>query len=151
MTNQIITAHVGAGDPGDPAETLPARLGTGALQAIAFFCSPAHDGAAIGAALQAAYPAAAVIGCTTAGEFDQGSTGTGGVAAIGFPETKVSRAVAALAPFDGAPDAGVTAAVEAIEASLGQPLRELDHNRYVGLVLIDGTHGSEERVNELLG
>jgi hypothetical protein len=133
------------------AEEILEGLGDVDAAAVMFFASPAIGGEAIGQALTRHFPSATVIGCTTAGEFTERATGTGGVSAIALPRSLVRTAAAALADLDGGVDAGVTAAVAQLERQLDRPLRDLDPSRYVGFVLIDGLHGDEERVNDLLG
>ena len=119
--------------------------------AVVFFASPVVDGGEMVAALTRRFPLASVIGCTTAGEFTECGTGTGGVSAVALPSALVRSVSTALADLDGGVEAGVNAAVARLEASLGRPLRELEPDRHVGFVLIDGLHGDEEQVNDLLG
>jgi len=124
---------------------------TEAPRLVSFFTSPRHDGAAIGAALSSRFPEAAVIGCETAGEFTGTHYGVGGVAALALGASQVVRCVSALAPLEAGTDTAMAQACDKLATAIGKPLRELDATRYVGLVLIDGMHGCEERVNELLG
>jgi hypothetical protein len=92
-----------------------------------------------------------VLGCTTAGEFTETGTGTGGVAAVAVPKPLVRRSASALADLSSGVSKGVRAAVKEIETQLGESLREVDTDRYIGLMLVDGVHGSEEEINEALG
>jgi len=59
----------------------------------------------------------------------------------------VHRGAAALARLDAGVEQGITAAITEVEKQLQVSLRDADPARYVGLVLIDGLHGSEERVS----
>jgi len=127
------------------------QLGTVDAAAVLFFASPAIPGAGIAAALMEHFPSAPVIGCTSAGEFTERGTATCGVSAVVLPRGVVHRAAAALARLDGDVERGIAAAVAQVEKQLQVSLRDADPARYVGLVLIDGLHGSEERVNEVLG
>jgi hypothetical protein len=151
MPDTITSAHVAASDTTEAIGELLGQLNGSAASAILFFSSTDHDATAVAQALRGAYPTAQVIGCTTAGEFSDKATGTGGIAAIALPATKAVAAVSTLANFESGVDHGVAGAVKDLEEQLGRPLSELDPERYVGLVLIDGMHGVEERVNELLG
>jgi hypothetical protein len=118
--------------------------------AVVWFASSQYDPAALAGPLAGAFAEAQVIGCSTAGEFTDRGTGTGGISAVAFPEGMFVRVVATLAELDGDVATGTDAAVAAVERTLG-PLRGLDPARHLGLVLIDGMHGDEERVNERLG
>jgi hypothetical protein len=105
----------------------------------------------IAAALERRFPGVPVIGCSTAGEFTERGSGTGGVCAAALPRQIVRRHGLALADFTGGVEIGFATAVRQLETRLGTPLRDLSPDRHIGLVLIDGLTGAEERVNELLG
>ncbi len=130
--------HAGADEA---AREIVAALGDVDAAAVLFFASPATDGATIAGALTQRFPDAAVIGCTTAGEFTERGTGTGGVSAVALPAGLVRRATAALADLCAGVRDGVGGAVRTLERGLGSALRDLDPDRYVGFVLIDGLHG----------
>jgi hypothetical protein len=118
---------------------------------VLWFASAAHDAQAVAGPLAARFPDAVVLGCSTAGEFTESGTGTGGISAVALPRGAVVRAVAALAELDGGVAAGVDDAVARLEAGLGAPLRSLDPARHLALLLVDGAHGDEEAVTERLG
>ncbi|MDQ3556450.1 MAG: FIST C-terminal domain-containing protein [Gemmatimonadota bacterium] len=135
----------------DAARELSEQLGDAALRAIVFFCSHAHDGAALSAALRERYPEAQVIGCTTAGEFNQTGGGLGGVSALAFGSDRVRACHAALADFSGGVEPAISAAAGEIGDRLGIDLRAADSARYAALVLVEGLHGREEAANHALG
>jgi hypothetical protein len=149
--DMLATLHVTTPDPEAAVEELLAELPVAHATAVVFFCSPVHDGSRIAASLHDAAGGAPVIGCTTAGEFSDVATGVHGVAALALPRSKASRAAAALATYDAGVDAGIVGAIASLEEQLGARLRDLDPERYVGIVLMDGLSNNEERVNELLG
>jgi hypothetical protein len=152
LTDQIVrSAQASGADPAAVIEQLVAGLGAVDAGALLFFCSPSLDGVRIGRGLAGAFPQAPVIGCTTAGEFTERAGSSGGVSAVVLPTGVVRRAAGALADLRYGIDEAVTAAVRHIEARLDISLRDVDPTRYVGFVLIDGLHGAEERVNEVLG
>jgi hypothetical protein len=118
---------------------------------VVWFASSAYAPGDLAGPIAQAFPDVPVLGCSTAGEFTQGGTGTGGVSAVALPEGVVVRAAAALGDLSADVAAGTDAAVADLEARLGAPLRSLDPARHLLLVLIDGMHGVEELVNERLG
>lgn len=148
---QLHSAYSRQRDARTAGRELVEALGDVDAAAVAFFASPALDGRGIGQTLGARFPGAAVIGCSTAGQFTENDTAAEGVSAVAIPTTVARRCAAALAELDGDIDAGVHAAVGRIEEQLGMSLRDADPGRYVGLLLVDGVHGSEERVNDVLG
>src|SRR5689334_13200674 len=83
----------------DLIEQLDAQLQGATATAIIAFWSPAHDGNRLTAALRERHPAAQVIGCTTAGEFNERDGSVGGASAIALPAGTVRTAFAVLAPF----------------------------------------------------
>lgn len=118
---------------------------------VLFFASATYDPSDLAGPFTAAFPEADVLGCSTAGEFTDAASSTGGVSAIALPTSILTRGAAALVDLSTDPAQAVGTAVQAIEAKLGTGLRALDPSRHLGLVLIDGLHGAEEAVNEALG
>jgi hypothetical protein len=133
------------------AAALTAGLGGRTASVVIYFASAGYDPAEIAGPLSRQFPGAAVIGCSTAGEFTEATTGTGGISAVALPEGMIARTAAALGDLTADVAAGADAAVDAVERSLGEPLRGLDPARHLAFTLIDGMHGSEELVNERLG
>ncbi len=119
--------------------------------AVLYFASSRYLPTDLAGPIAAAFPAAAVIGCSTAGEFTDAAIGTGAVSAIAFPHGMFAGALAALGDLSVDVAAGTQDAVRALESRLGRPLRSLDPTRHVALMLVDGVHGCEERVTETLG
>lgn len=138
-------------EAGDAAHHLAEQFGAGDPRAIVFFCSHHYDGAVLSAALRKHYPAAEVIGCTTAGEFTDRERGQGGVSALALGADRVRSCAASLARFEGGVNPGIRSATDQIAAKLGFDLRDADPRRYVGLVLVEGLRGREEAANHALG
>lgn len=69
----------------DAVAQLCAGLGEGPFALALLFVSPEADLARVAAEAEAALPAAAVVGCTTAGEIDAAGYDEGAIVAIGFP------------------------------------------------------------------
>jgi hypothetical protein len=118
--------------------------------AVVWFASASYDPATLAGPLTRAFPEAEVIGCSTAGEFTDTATGTGGVSAVALPQGLVVRCASSLGDLVENAGAGTDSAIAAVEGTFG-PLRALDPARHLGLVLIDGLHAQEELVNERLG
>jgi hypothetical protein len=136
---------------GEIAVALQAGLGSRTAAAVVYFASADYDPTLLAGPLAAHFPGVPVIGCSTAGEFTDQHTGTGGVSAVALPAGMLVRAAAALGDLSDGVATGTDGAIARVEAALGTPLRDLDPTRHVGIVLIDGLHGQEEQVNERLG
>jgi hypothetical protein len=151
LVHQAASACSTAADAAAAVREVIEGFGAVDAGAVVFFASPALDGDAVRAGLAGRFPGVPVVGCTTAGEFTQARTTTGGLSAVALPRDVVRRSAVALADLGGGVAAGIRSAVGEIEQRLGSPLRDLDPARYVGIALIDGMHGDEEEVNEALG
>ncbi|GAA1984477.1 FIST signal transduction protein [Catenulispora subtropica] len=153
-TTEVVRVHA-SGPAAQAVATLLAALDQGLAgrpaAAVLFFASSAYDPAHLAPAISGHFPTAAVIGCSTAGEFTDQSNGTGGVSAVALPHGLLRTATAALGHLDPDPSEGTAAAVRDLEHRLGAQLRTLDPDRHLGLILVDGMHGSEEQVNDMLG
>ncbi|MER5449316.1 FIST N-terminal domain-containing protein [Streptomyces sp. NPDC002766] len=119
--------------------------------AVMYFASSVYDPADVAPVISAHFPEAVVIGCSTAGEFTDLHNGTGGISAVALPDGLITQAVAVLGELAGDAGDGTAVAVRSLEDALQVQLRHLDPAHHLGFVLIDGLHGSEEQVNEMLG
>lgn len=133
------------------ASQLSAGLGQRTAAVVLYFASASYDPAELAGPITARFPSATVIGCSTAGEFTDSITATGGISAIALPQGLITNSAAALGELVDDVASGTDAAVRQVEAKLGAALRDLDPARHIGFALIDGLHGSEELVNERLG
>lgn len=118
---------------------------------IVFFHSPNHDGRIVSAALHERFPSAHIAGGSSCGEFSDQAFGQGGVTALALTSGKVESVASALLSVDGDVHENVRVAVKELSTQLGADLRELDPQRYVGLLLVDSSRMQEETVNEALG
>ena len=117
---------------------------------VVFFASTCHSLAALSAAMKAAFPRAATIGCTTAGEISSGKMATCSMVAMALPPETVSAAATAVVEDLNSPLA-VAEALQSLSAQMGAPLSELDRPSHVGLILADGLSGAEDAIMERIG
>lgn len=130
---------------------LRAGLQGGTASAVLYFASSRYAPEDLAGPMTDAFPEAAVIGCSTAGEFTDAVTTVGGISAVAVPHGVIGGAIATLGDLSGDVGSGIRAAIGGLEANLRTPLRDLDPAEHVGFVLIDGMHQAEEAVNEALG
>jgi hypothetical protein len=135
----------------DLVTALQRGLGDNRAVAVLYFASGCYQPDDLAGPISRHFSQAAVIGCSTAGEFTDSVTGTGGISAVALPSGVLHGAVAALGDLSRDVVAGTVAAVWDIETRLDARLRDLDPSRHLGLLLVDGIHGSEELVNQTLG
>jgi hypothetical protein len=118
---------------------------------IIYFASPAIDPGVLAAELKGAFPDAAHIGCTSAGEIVSGRMIKGGVAALALPREMVGDPAVEMATSIRERPEGVVDALTRMGARLDIPVRSLSHAEHLGIVLIDGLGGAEERVMDRIG
>ena len=115
-----------------------------------FFASTKYEPQLLSAQLQTAFPEACVVGCSTAGELDAGKMMTGAAVAMFFPADVVEDAAAAVTE-NLRQETTVQKAFAEFERHFRLPVSSLDLARHVGLVLVDGLSGAEERLMEKIG
>src|SRR5271157_4986244 len=114
---------------------------------VVYFASTCYSLAALSASMKAAFPRAASIGCTTAGEISSGKMATCSMVAMALPPEIVSAASTAVVEDLKSPLA-VSAALDSLSAQMGSPLSALDPGTHVGLIVADGLSGAEEAIME---
>ncbi len=117
---------------------------------VVFFASSRQDLGEVNATFVGACSGARVIGCTTAGEIVSGKMLTGSVVAMLFDSGTVEDAAVAVVQ-DVQNRSHVTEALQSLESHFGVPLGDLDRQKHVGLVLVDGLSGAEESLMEQVG
>jgi hypothetical protein len=151
----VVCAHSALQDTTEALAELEPNLPIKDAVAVFFFCSSNHDGVAINNKLKALAPGAEIIGATTAGEFTHAAYSQGGVSVMALPSSKVKRCAAVLADFgkpgERAVEPTLHEAAKTLASKLSVDLRELDTERWVGILLNGGLFGNEEEVSEVLG
>jgi hypothetical protein len=121
------------------------------IRMVLYFASSAYPPARMAAEMEKSFAPAVVLGCTTAGELVSGSMLKKSVVAMAIgPEVVTDLAVELLPDLKSGPSR-LPDALESIGRHFATPVRDLDPTRHVGLVLIDGLSGAEERVMDALG
>ncbi|WP_285600220.1 FIST N-terminal domain-containing protein [Kineosporia sp. NBRC 101731] len=119
--------------------------------AVLYFASSSYAPEDLAGPMAENFPEAAVLGCSTAGEFTNDEHLTGGISAIALPVEILGRVAAVLGDLTEDPVKGMDRAITELETAWGTPMRDLATASHVGFALIDGLHGDEEMVNERLG
>lgn len=136
--------------PEECARELRATVGALDPSLVVFFASPVFDAERLGAALAKEFGNVPSIGCSTAGEITTGRMLKSSVVLMAFDRGTIEEAY--VRTLDGKLDESVEVdrAASALGADVGRPLARLSPERYVGLVLHDGTNTAEERVMDRL-
>ena len=132
------------------AADLAAQLSDLSARFILFFASSSFEPAALGAAMQKQFPTADIIGCTTAGELVSEKVLKNSVVAMAFDAEALEDVVIGVVQ-NLKTENQVPQVFAAFERHTGQKMMALDVTRYVGLILVDGLSGAEEKVMDKIG
>ena len=124
------------------------QLGNFNASFIVFFASSSYDPQELIRAMNVSFKNAQVVGCTTSGELVSGRMLTNSIVAMAydisiFPDLKIEVLKNVSIHSDG-----VATAFEKFERHFGTPMHALNPSKFVGITLIDGLSGAEERINE---
>jgi hypothetical protein len=128
-------------------------LGPVTPKMVMFFASSCYDASTISRAMKEAFPAATVIGCSTAGEIVTGKMLKESLVAMAFSAEVISDvAVGVMTGIAGNPTSPKVAdTFKSFEAYYGVGMRDMDFTRYVGLILVDGLSSAEEKIMDSIG
>lgn len=145
----VRTAH-SAKELGDAVSDLKKQCGPPQPRVVIYFGSPKYDPRELSRQMKQCFPEACVAGCSSAGEIASGNMMSGSVVAMFLDEDIVEDAACAVVGNLSA-EISVADAFATLGRHFRAPLASLDHEKYVGLVLVDGLSGAEERLMEKLG
>jgi len=120
------------------------------VKMVVYYSSSVHDPETISRKMQEAFPAATVFGCSTAGEIASGKMLKNSVTAMAFNAEAIEEVEVAVVE-NVQDDAGVEQAFARFEKKFGKPMLDLNPKSYVGIILVDGLSGAEERVIDKIG
>jgi hypothetical protein len=148
-TMPIHTARSLETDSKAAASALAEQLGPHAPELVLFFTSSTHEPAVFAAELARGLGQVSCIGCTTAGELVDDVMLSHAAVAMGLGRDVVAgcRVAAVEDPSD---PASAKAALDRLAEGFAQTPSELDHRRFVGIVLQDGMSVNEETVMDAL-
>ena len=118
---------------------------------ILYFASPVYPAEAISKEMFAAFPGTDTVGCTTAGEMISGKIGHNSIVAMAWHKVSMKYLKIEILENIQTDTDAVAQAFKSFEKSLGTSMQSLDSERYVGMIMIDGLSGCEERLNDQLG
>ncbi|MGD6935063.1 MAG: FIST signal transduction protein [Candidatus Bathyarchaeia archaeon] len=117
---------------------------------ILFFASSKYDIDQLGKELQKAYVKAKVFGCSTAGEIVTGKMLKNSVVAMAFDKDSIADIDIAVVEHVKKEN-NVKTALSQFEKYYKKALGSLSIDEYVGIILVDGLSGSEEKLMDTLG
>ncbi|MCE5250327.1 FIST C-terminal domain-containing protein [bacterium] len=117
---------------------------------VIYFASSKFDPENLSQQLQNAFNSAAVFGCSTAGEIVSGKMLKGSVVAMAFSSDAIEDVKVEVVENIKEGN-NVEAVFSAFGEYYGTSMDELDFTKYVGIILVDGLSGAEERLMDRIG
>lgn len=137
-------------DTADIVKELSEQLNLSDPKLIILFASSSKDQSGLIHSAKQAFPGAEIIGCSTAGELVSGFMLKNATVAMALNEDVLEDfKVEILEGISQNPD--VSQAIQSFESYFGTVVQEMDLDKYLGLVLIDGLSGAEEAIMDGLG
>ncbi len=118
---------------------------------VLYFAASHYEPSRLAHEMQLAFGTVPVCGCTTAGEIVSGQMLKGALVAMAFSAAVVRDAQVEVLPNIAHDRQAVSRAFANFEAYYGISMIKVSPARYVGLVLVDGLSGAEERLMEKIG
>ena len=151
MDNQYKTAYTFETDIDKAVSDLKRKLAASDAALILFFASSNYDAAKLSTTFAASFAGVTTVGCTTSGEIITGKMLDNSIVAICF-----SNAILADVKVEVVQDVtknphAVKEAFKGFESHFNVSMQEMDHNRFIGIVLTDGLSGTEEVVMDKIG
>lgn len=117
---------------------------------VIYFASSGFDHDLLGDQMQKRFGKAAVFGCSTAGEIVSGKMLKQSVVAMIFDPESIDDVKVEIVENIRAENR-IPEAFERFEAYFGTPMSELDFETHVGIILVDGLSGAEEKLMDKIG
>ena len=146
----IKTAYSSKATAREVAAELSAGISESKPCLVIYFASARYDSAALSAELRSAFKEAVLIGCSTAGEIVSGRMLKHSVVAMGIGSDIIEDAAVEVVDSIRSEN-HVPRALAALERHFGARMADMDTTTHVGLILIDGMQGAEERLMEKIG
>lgn len=117
---------------------------------LVVFASTKYDQSQLNQELMDSFSTANIIGCSTAGEIVSGHMFENSLVAMAFTSDAIEDLkIEVLENIKQ--EVSIAPAMDSFASHFGVPMSEMDYQKYVGIVLIDGLTMAEEKVMESLG
>lgn len=140
----------------DKVEEVAAEIGEGLqgldAKAVIYFASSTFDADAVSVAMQKQFGGVPTFGCTTAGEIVSGHMFDNSLVAMAMNGAVIEDMnIQILHNIHEDPKGAVLKAFQAFEKYFSAKAADLDFQKYVGIILVDGLQGAEESLMEKIG
>lgn len=146
----IITAYSCKDTIEEVVRDISQQIGFFDSKLLLFFASSKFAPDDISLKMQETFPFSSVLGCSTSGEIVSGKMLDNSVVAMAFNSHAV-KDVKIEVIENLQDDQAVKRAFNAFEKHFDTPVGEMNSHDYVGLILVDGLSGTEEKLMETIG
>ena len=148
----IITAYSSKSNINENIAELKNQIGTFKTKFILFFASSNFEVENTAMKIKKVFADAEVAGCTTSGEIVSGKVLDNSIVAMAFDSTAIAdMKIEVVENIKQDTDGNIRKAFSAFENYFKIPMKDMDYKKYVGLILIDGLSGAEEKVIDKIG
>ncbi|MEN6348775.1 MAG: FIST N-terminal domain-containing protein [Syntrophomonas sp.] len=117
---------------------------------LIFFASSNYDPDLISKALYESFGSIDMLGCSTAGEITSGKMLKNSIVVMAFNAQAIEDLKIEIVEKVKS-DCDITGAFKAFEQHFNTPMADLDYTKYVGIILVDGLSGCEEKIMDTIG
>lgn len=146
----ILTAHSTESNPNSAADHIRSQLSGVDPRVVIYFASSQYDPQAISQAMHAAFPQADTVGCSTAGEIVSGRMLKASIVAMALNTEVIEDLNVQIVPRIEKENR-----VDEAFAGFGNYFHvdpaAMDVDKYVGIILVDGLRGAEEKLMDRIG
>ncbi len=118
--------------------------------AILYFSSSNYNPQELSAKIQVAFPSVQTFGCTTAGELVNGQMLKNSVVAMAFTKSAFKNVKIEVVKNIKSEN-NIKSAFAEFEKFYGKKMMEIDFSKFIGLILVDGLSGAEEKLMDTIG
>jgi hypothetical protein len=134
----------------DNVAELSSSLKQNISRLVLYFASSNFDQAKLSAEFKKTFPSSIVVGCSTAGEIVSGKMLKHSVVAMSIGDDIVEDAAAGVVEKIRTED-NIPQVFGRFERRFNTRMADLDFRQYVGIILVDGLAGAEERIMDKIG
>ena len=131
-------------------DSMKQQFGDFDLKMIIFFSSPTFNPSELSKAMVDTFSGVNIFGCTTSGEIVSGSMLNNSVVAMAFNSQAIADVKIEVIE-NLREHIHLKPTIESLEKYYHTPLSSMDYKEYVGIVLIDGLSGAEEKLMDMIG
>lgn len=150
MKNLYTTAYSSETNIEKALSALKLTLGND-VKLLMFFASSSYEPSKLSSAFSKHFPGITIVGCSTAGEIVTGKMLDNSIVAMGFSASVISDHKVEIVKDIKKNKEGVKRAFKGFEDHFKLSGLQMDHTKFVGIILTDGLSGTEEMIMDKIG